>query len=140
MIGCNRKSRITTIIAAFMFALVFFCATPLSAQSPININIDGQQLVLDANIGQPVIIDERTYVPLRVISENLGAKVDWLNDTKQVVINTQSDTYARPVPENLNNEVQILIDGTPLTIPFDYGKAYISRYNRLMIPLKDCRS
>lgn len=136
MIGFTRKSRMTTIIAAFLFAAIFLFAAPLIAASPITITIDGQQLVLDDNSGQPVLIDERTYVPLRVVSENLGAKVDWINETRQVIINTKSDLFTYTIPQNLNDEIQIIIDGQPLIIPSDYGMAYINRYNRTMIPLR----
>ncbi len=34
----------------------------------------------------PYIENDRTMVPIRVISESLGAKVDWIGDTKTVVI------------------------------------------------------
>ncbi|MNP12092.1 hypothetical protein D3C76_1043120 [compost metagenome] len=32
------------------------------------------------------LIDNVTYVPLRIMSEELGAKVDWNNDTKTATI------------------------------------------------------
>lgn len=34
----------------------------------------------------PVIVDSRTLVPARAISESLGLKVDWDNDTRTVII------------------------------------------------------
>ena len=34
----------------------------------------------------PYIKEERTLVPLRLISENLGIKVDWDNENRQVVL------------------------------------------------------
>ena len=30
--------------------------------------------------------NNRTYLPLRFISENLGAKVEWVESTQQVII------------------------------------------------------
>lgn len=45
--------------------------------------VDGASKTLDA---APVIIDDRTLVPVRFISENMGGKVDWNGDTKTVTI------------------------------------------------------
>lgn len=43
---------------------------------------------IDANNASvmPVIVNDRTLVPVRVISEGLGAEVEWDNDTKTVTI------------------------------------------------------
>ena len=136
MIGFTRKSGIAAIIAVFVFTMVFVCTDDLQASSPVAIVIDGNRLEMNENTGLPVIIDERTYVPLRVISENLGAKVDWINDTQQVIINTKADSNSYPVPANWDGGVQIVIDGQPLTIPSGYGQAYISKLDRVMLPLR----
>ena len=34
----------------------------------------------------PLIIDNRTYVPIRFVAEELGATVDWNADTQEIVI------------------------------------------------------
>ncbi|MFF2796915.1 copper amine oxidase N-terminal domain-containing protein [Lysinibacillus xylanilyticus] len=54
--------------------------------------VNGQKITLDV---PPQIINGRTLVPLRFISEALGAKVDWNNKTKTVSITTfeVSDRY-----------------------------------------------
>lgn len=57
-----------------------------------NATVNGQKITLDV---PPQIINGRTLVPLRFISEALGAKVDWNNKTKTVTITTfeVSDRY-----------------------------------------------
>ncbi len=136
MIGFTRKSGIAAIIAVFVFTMVFVCTDDLQASSPVAIVIDGNRLEMNENTGLPVIIDERTYVPLRVISENLGAQVDWISDTQQVIIYTKAKSNSYPVPANWDGGVQIVIDGQPLTIPSGYGQAYISKLDRVMLPLR----
>lgn len=37
----------------------------------------------------PVIVNDRTLVPIRAVSESLGAKVDWVNEERKVVITTK---------------------------------------------------
>ena len=53
--------------------------------------VNGMEIGLDC---KPVIIEGRTFVPLRFISENFGAKVNWNSKTKTVSI-----TYKIPVSE-----------------------------------------
>ena len=50
------------------------------------------RLDLDSNIEldqAPVIIDDRTLVPIRAVSESLGATVDWIEAEQKVVITKQ---------------------------------------------------
>lgn len=47
----------------------------------IKVMLDGKQLSFDVN---PVIHNDRTLVPFRVIFEKLGVNVDWDNDTRTV--------------------------------------------------------
>lgn len=49
----------------------------------IQINIDGENLSTEE---EPFIVNGRTYVPLRVISEALGALVNWDSETSMVSI------------------------------------------------------
>lgn len=46
---------------------------------------DGQENVFVLN-APPVIVNDRTLVPLRFVSENLGAKVEYIEPTRQVLI------------------------------------------------------
>jgi len=41
---------------------------------------------LPGGLGAPMIVDERTFVPLRYVAENLGASVRWDGDTSTAYI------------------------------------------------------
>jgi hypothetical protein len=45
--------------------------------------VNGESVQLDV---PPLIANNRTFVPLRFVSNNLGAKVQWINETKTIVI------------------------------------------------------
>ncbi len=45
--------------------------------------VDDSEVVLDS---APVVVNDRTFVPLRFISETLGYNVNYVNTTKQIVI------------------------------------------------------
>src|SRR5690606_33802984 len=51
--------------------------------------INGSQFKMDV---APVIIEGRTLVPLRFVSEAYGAYVDWDNKAKRVAISTNGGT------------------------------------------------
>lgn len=77
-----KKLLSTLIIFTFVFALILPIFT--YASSTINVTVNGKLVQLD----QKPIIDQnnRTLVPIRFISEELGAKVDWNDATQQVTI------------------------------------------------------
>jgi len=53
------------------------------------VRINGENIVLD----QPAtILNGRTMLPIRFIAENLGAKVDWIEETQTVVITDETAT------------------------------------------------
>jgi hypothetical protein len=80
--------------------------------------VDGRRVLLDV---PPLIMSRTTMVPLRFVSENLGARVDWLPETQTVYIATPTDRVAgsrerlpaddadqpiireRPIPRNRTN-------------------------------------
>lgn len=72
------KKKILTVVllGSILTSLVY-------AKSDIKININGQDIHTDV---APIIQNERTMVPLRVISENLGVKVLWNQNTKEVTL------------------------------------------------------
>ena len=58
----------------------------------VTLTIDGKVLKMTINekiLGfdaAPVIINNRTYVPIRYVAEKLGANVEWIAETQQIII------------------------------------------------------
>jgi len=105
-----------------VFLLVITSVPTYAAATNIQIKVDG--VVIPSEV-EPEIRNSRTMVPLRVISENLGANVDW-SDTKvtltkknmKVILNLHSNTV-------MKNSETSLLDVKP----------YINN-NRTMVPLR----
>ena len=57
-------------------------AISFAEQKVVSVFVDGVQLSFDVN---PIIYEGRTLVPMRLIFEALGAKVDWIDETKTAV-------------------------------------------------------
>lgn len=73
------------------------------------ITVNGVKREIDV---APLIQNGRTYVPIRFSAENLNAKVDWINSTKEAVItydanfNNNASNTQKPVPiENTQKPV-----------------------------------
>ncbi len=66
-------------IAFFAFCMLFVMPV---AFAEVTVFIDDTQIIFEDQ--PPVIIEERTFVPLRKIFEELGAAVDWVEETKSV--------------------------------------------------------
>jgi hypothetical protein len=106
----------------------------VAAGIEIKICINGTLLHFSEGEQTPEIIEDRTYVPLRVISENLGAQVSWIQKSRQVVINRKNKGFI-PSSRAESGEIEIIIDGKTLTLPEGYGRALI-RHGRTMVPLR----
>ena len=63
-------------------------AAHAASSSDVNLIING--VVASADVG-PLIIGDRTLVPIRLVSEGLGWRVDWFAATRQVLITGDSD-------------------------------------------------
>jgi hypothetical protein len=121
------------IVVCLALIVVGFGIQPAKAAvQPIKIVVDNREVASDSS---PVVIADRTYVPLRVISENLGCKVEWRPDTGHIVIN-QHTTSTPTLSKAAAGEIPILIDGQRLVIPADYGKAFVNSQYRMMVPLR----
>jgi len=59
--------------------MVMMLASPAIADAPVNVIVNGKVLNTPG-----LIINDRTYVPLRAVSEGLGAQVDW--DGSQAIV------------------------------------------------------
>ncbi len=136
-------------IWTFFVAVVFWMGTGLgwgsaawAASTDFQILINGVPVKVAPGDQKPFCLQGRVYVPLRVIGEGLGARVEWRSSTKQVLIftsNGDSVTPGETVGENRvrsNNDIQVVINGKPLVIPPDYGRAMVTRLNRTVIPLR----
>lgn len=80
------KKVLFVLIIALAFTVLF--AFTVSASENIYVYMNDDYLEFDV---PPQVINGRTIVPVRTIFENLGAKVDWNNDT-QTITSTKGTT------------------------------------------------
>ena len=75
----KKKGFITLLLGMSLTLLT----APVMAQNII-LQINGQTIQPAV---APILAEGTTLVPIRVVSENLGATVDWNNDERSITIN-----------------------------------------------------
>ncbi len=88
--------------------------------------IDGKSTTLDQ---APVIVNGRTLVPIRFISEAFGASVDWNNSTREATIKL------------LNNTIVLKVDSATATVNgynvyLDAPATIIKQTGRTVVPIR----
>lgn len=73
------------------------------AASDIKLLINGKTIDADVQV-----IDGTSYVPLRVVSESLGAQVNWDGDTRSVSITTGASANQEPSPVKPDPEPELV--------------------------------
>lgn len=120
------KRIISIILGVVLLTSIFSCIGVFAENGGVKVYLDENEVVFpDA---KPFIdTRERTLVPIRFVSEALGAKVDWNNDTKTVYIEKDNDKIHYTINEfraYLNDKV----------VSFDsFG---ILKENRTFVPLR----
>ncbi len=120
------KKLLSIILAAGMLAGGTMVTKAEPKLETVTVELDGNLVYFpDA---QPFIdTRDRTLVPIRFVSEAMGAKVDWVEDTRTVIINKDKDTIKYTIGDlkaYLNDEMCV----------FDsYG---ILKEDRTFVPLR----
>lgn len=122
-------------VAAWMAAFVLTASIGLlpagaataatAAEETVTVILNGETVEFADQ--QPVIIDDRTLVPMRAILEQLGAKVDWDEETKTVSV--VKDDIALSL--TIGNKT-VLKNGAPVDL--DVAPQQIG--DRTMVPLR----
>ena len=90
--------------------------TPTYSQPDgITVILNGKQLEFDV---EPMLINSRTMVPMRVIFEALGAKVDWDGTTQTAIGVTKSTTIKITIGKDylLKNDNIVVLDSPAVVI------------------------
>ena len=144
--GCAMKK----IAAAFItiLLLTLLAATASAASSVVALQGSGGQYAdravttvavtldgvpLETGDVPAFLVDGRTLVPVRLVSEGLGAEVTWLQDTQQVRIETGQTSITLTIGSAeavVNGETVPLYDGVPAM------KAAVDGATRTVVPLR----
>ncbi len=114
--------------------IVLLMPISLSAQKEIKIFINGDYVNTDV---APYIDNERILVPIRVISESLGAKVQWIQKSNKIIIGFHSQNIDRTkyLELTLNQKNVNILDGNDYKhFTMDVSPKVIN--NRVLVPIR----
>ncbi len=88
---------------------------PPSRPTGIKVILNGKQLEFDV---EPMLINSRTMVPMRVIFESLGAKVDWDNTTRTAIGKMNKTTIKIAIGKDylLKNDNIVVLDSPAVIV------------------------
>lgn len=115
------------ILLSFLAVLLLFPQIA-RAQAPVKLWIHGDYVTSDA---YPFIENNRTLVPLRVISENLGCEVKWDGASRKVTVTKSGLTATLTIG---NRAIAVTKGGVDTTITTEVA-AKISN-NRTFVPIR----
>jgi len=106
--------RFFSIILVFLI-FIFMPAAVAYAENGIIVTIHGQHVEFEGQ--QPVIVDDRTLVPVRGVFEHLGFEVDWQPDEQLVMLESPNYTIYIKIGNDIffTNGVEYTLD-TPAKI------------------------
>lgn len=102
--------------ALLLTIILILCVGVASfAENEIAVTVSGESVAFDVS---PVIIDGRTYVPVRAIFEAMGAQVEWDEKTQTVYAERLGKTVELTVGEEEAdyNGKKVKLDASPLII------------------------
>ena len=106
------------LITIIISSCTTYANTQIIPNQSFVVTIDGKKVNFNDSLGYPLLLStERTFVPIRIISENLGFDVNWDNEAKKVTIN-KDDTNI----EITINEAKALVNGKEIYIDTKDGK------------------
>ncbi len=126
------------IIIAVSLSIVLLTtfAMPNSANASnneINIQIN-KQIYNGTNQPMPINLSGRVYVPLRLVSEGLGYHVEWDNESRSVLIDTNLSALNTSATDN--STIQIFIKNNKLQIDRNLGTPFITPSGYTMVPVR----
>lgn len=123
----KKLSIVLISVISLLFTSVF---AKVDNNRGFEILVNNQKIEVNDEIGYPFIEQSRTFVPIRVISENLGYKVDWNQDKKLVTINGNKKV------ELVVGETSAKVQGKKVAIDSTGKVASVLKNNRTYVPLR----
>lgn len=123
-----KKKNVISKILLLLLILSSFIFSGYKIQKPIKIYINGQLVESDQ---PPLIWEDRTFVPIRVITENLGAKVDYNQEDMTVKIKRDKTNILLTIGDDIAR-----ISSDVETRPAILDEAAFLRDDRTYLPLR----
>ena len=122
------------LISILVVCLIVFSSLSVFAAAE-SIIINGQEAVIPSDMGSIKEMDDRTFVPVRFVMENLGCNVEYLEEDRTAVISSIACTY---IIQEGNNTLFVLPDQYTETqnIVMDTAAFIDEAESRMYVPIR----
>lgn len=121
------KKRVLCMVLAVVM-LFSLSVSAFAAQSDVSIVIDNKEVEFTASSGDPFVDENgRTQVPLRMVMEQFGCKVEWSSANNAAVITKGDTTVIVPIGKSF-----IIVNGS--VVPMD--SAALVQNGRTYLPIR----
>lgn len=86
------------LVLTMIMVLTLGCSPKSLAAKPIRLIVDGEDIT---SLAEPITENGRTLVPVRFIAEAVGAKVDWDESNKKVILKKDDISVALKIDSHL---------------------------------------
>lgn len=93
--------------------------------------VNGRNITLEATAK---IVNSRTFVPLRFVSESLGATVDWNSSARQVIVNTAVTGGEKP-PATLSGTLKMSGSTSVQPLAEELAQTFMKKYPKVQITI-----
>lgn len=109
--------KIAGVVLTVSLVIALLVSVSLASSQNIKLFVNGKEIVTDV---PPRIVDGRTLVPVRVVAEELGAKVEWDELNNKVSVTTLKQPY---------KFLKLNGDQTPWLYWEEDGRLYVEIHN-----------
>lgn len=133
------NKKLILLIAVFALFLTNMAYANTGVEN-YKIFIDGKPVQFTQDLGYPTVINGRTLVPIRIISENMGYNVEWENKEQKVTISDSKTKIEFKIGENtaLVNGKKVPMDtredGNGKIVPVDTKAQLVG--SRTYVPIR----
>lgn len=107
------KKFFNSILCIFLFSILI---CNVHANMNVTVTVDGK--AVDFTEQSPLLINDRTYIPIRGVFEKMGKSVDWSEDDKSVHISDDNESIILKIGKNemlVSNAIKEL-DAAPVIV------------------------
>lgn len=117
----QRRALAIVVVACLAAAVLGLVQPPASAAAPITVFLNGKEMVLDA---PPILQSGRVLVPMRALFEALGARVEYIPESRAIVVLGNNKVIAMMVGRQVIDTLQITRVGSELPMVWLKTRSY----------------
>ncbi|MBQ7097047.1 MAG: right-handed parallel beta-helix repeat-containing protein [Clostridia bacterium] len=115
------------IVTLILIVLSLLQICPICADEAVSVFLDNEQIQFDV---EPIVVNDRTMVPMRAIFEKLGAEVTWDESTNTAIAYDYSKMYGVSITIGIPHMLDTFLTPIPLDVPA------MLHNNRTLVPLR----